>query len=156
MVYDRCMLSTPKPPNTKRRLRPPSPAQALTALRWAARWLYDEDEDWFVEGCGDIAVLLEAFAVARGFLGVHAVGGAAGNKRGLYPHAWLDVDGARYDPRADVEKLRITTYEPTRNGLDLLVSEWPGGEDADGGDIADARLADLLAAYDAHSGPSGH
>lgn len=124
-----------------RRPNPSADAETLRAVRWAARWLHEDDPDWFEGGCGDVAVLLEAFARVRGMPGVHAVGGTAGAADDPVPHAWLDVGGRRYDPRADVEGLRYATYAPgAPEALDFLVLDWPEDDDW--------RLAALLRAWD--------
>jgi hypothetical protein len=73
-------------------------------VEWAARVLLEDDPEWFVGGCADIAAAIEEFAKRLGLSDVHAVYGSMYLRgEGWLPHAWLRVEGVVYDPRADLE-----------------------------------------------------
>lgn len=86
-----------------------SPAP-LQAARWAARILLDDDPDWFVGGCAEVAETIAAFAKRLNLRGVTAEYGHSAAPAGTLPHAWLRVGGRIYDPRADVEGISFGRY----------------------------------------------
>jgi len=84
----------------------------LDQIRKAADWLADDDEEWTEGGCADMSGLLADYAKTRG-IPVRVVTGWASRKTNAkngFPHAWLEVDGMRFDPSAYVNKIPIKTW----------------------------------------------
>jgi hypothetical protein len=81
--------------------RPGASTKAKIALlRTAASLHHEEDPEHFEGGCGDVAMAMKDLADAIGMTGVEIVAGTAAGRPGAEPvfHAWLTVDGTRFDP----------------------------------------------------------
>lgn len=91
----------------------------VAILKWGARWLYADDPESFVGGCGDIADALERFCKRLKIEGVKAVGGIAHTKEPIM-HAWIEVDGRIYDARKDVERRRYTKHRKEQEDVSFF------------------------------------
>ncbi len=80
----------------------------IALLRRAVQWLYEDDPETFVGGCGDVCDVLRLLAEDLGLDGVCMTGGTT-PQTGW--HAWLTIDGERYDPIADVLGKKWGPYE---------------------------------------------
>lgn len=94
--------------------------EKVEILKRAALWLNEHDPDSFHEGCGDVSVALERFAEMIGLENVVATAGTT-PKTGF--HAWLEVDGALFDPVAFVEGFKPGKYKKDPAVLAMLVCE---------------------------------
>ena len=87
--------------------------ESLTRLQRAAEWLADDDEEWAEGGCADLSGILLDYARARRISGVRVVTGWASRKTNAksgFPHAWLEVNGVRFDPSAHVNRIPLRTW----------------------------------------------
>jgi hypothetical protein len=82
----------------------------LERLRRATDALADYDFDFVQDGCGEVTDVLEQYAKARGWRGVRRVLGKATRRGQTFAHAWLTVDGVRFDPVAHAVGWRASRY----------------------------------------------
>ena len=66
----------------------------------AAKFLYEDDPDWFQGGCADVSIVIKMAAKQAGINGVQVVSGFARSApdRAIVHHAWLEVGNIRMDP----------------------------------------------------------
>ncbi len=66
----------------------------------AAKFLYEDDPDWFQGGCADVSMVIEMAAKQAGLDRVRVVSGMAQSApdRQMVRHAWLEVGDRRVDP----------------------------------------------------------
>jgi len=77
---------------------------ASSRIRKAAKFLQEDDPDWFKGGCADVSIVLQMAAKEAGIDGVRVVSGRARSvpDRPTVRHAWLEVDGKRVDPTWEI------------------------------------------------------
>jgi GNAT superfamily N-acetyltransferase len=95
----------------------------------AAEELHRHDAEVVEGGCGDVVTVLEAFARDVGMTGVEVRSGQARSKKGrpMLPHAWLVIDGERFDPTWEIVLGQPgIRYDEDPAVLDMLVCdpEW--------------------------------
>jgi GNAT superfamily N-acetyltransferase len=92
----------------------------------AAEELRRHDAEVVEGGCGDVVTILEAFAKDVGMSGVEVKSGQARSRKGrpMLPHAWLTIDGERFDPTWEVVLGSPgIKYEEDPAVLDMLVCD---------------------------------
>ena len=62
------------------------------------RWLEKDDPDWFYGGCADVAEVIVAVAERLGHKAKVRYGTASTSEFGRVMHAWVIVDGKKFDP----------------------------------------------------------
>lgn len=93
----------------------PEPGRGIALAKRAVTWLYRHNPDYVIRGCSDVAETLAAFLRRRGF-SVKIIYGIAGWGElddpllDLFEHAWLEVDGRRFDPTLWVQKVTMPTH----------------------------------------------
>jgi hypothetical protein len=84
--------------------------QALDLASRAAVFLYQEDPEFVEGGCSDVSEVLAAWLQKRGFNVKVVYGTAHRRKQEPFMHAWLDVDGLRFDPVLWVQGFPVDKY----------------------------------------------
>ena len=77
----------------------------------AARWIYQHDPDFFEGGCAEVSQVIKRFLETEG-IPVRLVTGHAVWRREKVRHAWLEVEGVRFDPVYSVQRIHPRRYEP--------------------------------------------
>ena len=83
----------------------------LDLARRAARWIYRHDPDLFEGGCAEVSQVIKRFLETQG-IAVRLVTGHAVWRREKVRHAWLEVEGVRFDPVYSVQRIHPRRYEP--------------------------------------------
>ena len=132
--------------------------------RWAARLLLEDDLEWFVGGCADVAVTIEQFAMRIGVSDIRAeYGKSVKSGHEDLSHAWLRVGRRLYDPRADLEGVHFGKHvvvpgqcevfgvdpEDVEFRVDMLAKQWQASDLRDKKQIlSDEWLAKLRSDLD--------
>lgn len=73
--------------------------EAVDLAKGIAAYLYKDDPEHVEGGCSDVSELIAAFLERQGVLVRVIYGNARRGRSGeLFMHAWLDIDGERFDP----------------------------------------------------------
>ena len=96
----------------------------------AARWLYQNDREFFEGGCAAVNQVIKRFLEApRG--PVRLLTGSAVFRREKVPHAWLEIEGQQFDPVYALQGISPKSYEPADMALgDFGVDEENAYHDA--------------------------
>lgn len=94
----------------------------------AAIYLFQSDPEFVVGGCSDVSEVIAAWLKKRGYSAEPVYGHARYGKRDWFPHAWLTVEGRRFDPvlwvqACDMEKYRYRE-DPDVEGMLLCDVEF--------------------------------
>ena len=88
------------------------------------RWLYDYDPEFVEDGCADVANVVVSYANSIGIPSEVEYGYARTTEAGLFPHAWVNIDGVRWDPTIwAISGPSTFGYKIDRDVMDLLLSE---------------------------------
>jgi hypothetical protein len=84
---------------------------AINLAKGAVSYLYEDDLDFVVGGCSDVAEVISEFLRRRGFQAQAVYGVARKGKHGVpFLHAWIDILGRRFDPVIWVQDRKTGSY----------------------------------------------
>lgn len=86
-------------------------AEGLSLAKRASIYLFQTDPEFVVGGCSDISEILSEWLKRKGYQ-AEAVYGAAryGKKGSWFLHAWMEIEGARFDPVLWVQNRKMSKY----------------------------------------------
>lgn len=84
--------------------------EALDLAGRAVTYLYREDPEFVVGGCADVSEVLAAWLKSRGYAVEPVYGFARHGRKPWFMHAWLDVEGERFDPVLWVQGRPVNKY----------------------------------------------
>jgi len=102
-----------KPAQLDRDIATSRSSRAIAILKRAARYIYDHHRSFVAGGCADVSEILAAFGRSRGY-DVRPVYGTVTTGGEKLEHAWLSVQGRRFDPTWWLLGERGGTYKESR------------------------------------------
>lgn len=88
-------------------------SEPLKLARRAAIYLYQTDRDFVVGGCSDVSEVIAAWLKKKGYNAEAVYGAARYGKKAWFLHAWIEVDGKRFDPVLWVQGRNMAKHEYT-------------------------------------------
>lgn len=85
-------------------------APGIALAKRAALYLYQTDPEFVVGGCSDVSEVIAAFLQKRGYQAQAVYGAARRGKKSFFLHAWLDIEGERFDPTIWVQDRQPQKY----------------------------------------------
>ena len=73
-------------------------SEAMLLAQRAAIHLFSTDPELVVGGCSDVSEVISAWLKTRGYAAEPVYGAARYGKREWFLHAWMNVEGRRFDP----------------------------------------------------------
>lgn len=76
----------------------------MSLAQRAALHLFNTDPEFVIGGCSDVSEVIAAWLKTRGYAVEPVYGAARYGKREWFLHAWLTIEGQRFDPTLWVQR----------------------------------------------------
>jgi hypothetical protein len=87
----------------------------MSLARRAVIHLFRGDPEFVVGGCSDVSEVISAWLKKRGYAAEPVYGVARHGKQEWFPHAWMSVEGRRFDPVLWVQGKNMSKYKYTED-----------------------------------------
>ena len=87
----------------------------MSLARRASIHLFQTDPEFVVGGCSDVSEVISAWLKTRGYSVEPVYGAARHGKKDWFLHAWMNVEGQRFDPVLWVQGKKMEKYTYTED-----------------------------------------